>query len=113
MSPGTLIERIDRAVRLADFTEVYGNRVDASAVRQLYETKRRYSLSSTDAIRVPQPELDALVSHFDAAATADPADVRAVRVVVRAAAISSVMAWPRTGKLDIVFLARESRGHYL
>ena len=65
MPPDTLIERIDRAVRFADFTDVYRNRVDASAVRQLYETKRRYPLSSTDAIRVAQPELDALVSHFD------------------------------------------------
>ena len=44
---------------------------------------------------------------------ASTADLRAVRVVVRTAAISSVMAWPKTGKLDIVFLARESRGHYL
>ena len=46
------------------------------------------------------------------AATADPADVRAVRVV-RAAAMSSAMTWPETGKLDNVCLARESRGHYL
>ena len=65
MDPARLIERIDRAVRLADFTDVYRNRVDASAVRQLYETKRLYPLSSTDAIRVPHPELDALVSHLD------------------------------------------------
>ena len=65
MSPDTLIERIGRAVRVADFTDVYRNRVDASAVRQLYEAKRRYPLSSTDAIRVPPPELDALVSHLD------------------------------------------------
>ena len=66
---------------------------------------------------IPAPRMKAKRDHrvplSGRASTAEPADVRTVRMVVRTAAISSVMAWPKTGKLDIVFLTRKSRGHYL
>ena len=61
----SLAVRIDRARNKALFTDVFGNRFDADTVRQYYETNRRWTLGSPDAIQVPQSELQGLVSELD------------------------------------------------
>ena len=55
-----LTGHIANAVAQARFADVHNNRLSASQVRELYEGKQRYPLSSTDAITVRQPELDHL-----------------------------------------------------
>ena len=65
MATGLLAERIDTAVVKAEFTDVYKNRFDSSVVRQLYRTKRRFPLSSADAIRVGERELHDLTSELE------------------------------------------------
>ena len=61
----TLKEPLDRAAAQAEFMDVYRNRFDSSGVRRLYEAKRRFPLSSTNAISVRQPELAGLVRELD------------------------------------------------
>ena len=56
---------IEQACNKALFTDVFGNRFDTNAIRQMYETNRRSSLNSTDAIHIPQSELRRLVSELD------------------------------------------------
>ncbi len=63
--PPSLAVRIDRACNKALFTDVFGNRFDTNAVRELYETNRKWTLGSRDAIQVPQSELQGLVSELD------------------------------------------------
>ena len=63
--PPSLPDRIDQARNKALFTDVRRNHCDANAVRQMYETNRRWTLGSTDAIQIPQSELQALVSELD------------------------------------------------
>ena len=63
--PPSLPIRIDRARNKAVFTDVFGNRFDADTVRQHYETNRRWTLGSPDAIQVPQSELQGLVCELD------------------------------------------------
>ena len=63
--PPSLPARIDRARNKALFTDVFGNRFDTDAVRQLYETNRQCPLGSPDAIQVPPSELQGLVSELD------------------------------------------------
>ena len=58
-------ERIERAHTKALFTDVFGNRFDTNAIRQMYETNRRWTLSSPDAIQIPKAELQGLVSELD------------------------------------------------
>ena len=65
MATGSLAERIDTAVVKAEFSDVYKNRFDSSGVRHLYRTKRRLPLSSADAIRVGERELDDLTSELE------------------------------------------------
>ena len=62
----SLSARIDDAVARAQFTDVFQNRLDASTVRQLYETNRRCLLSSTEGIALRRQELDVLVHELDA-----------------------------------------------
>ncbi len=57
--------RIEQACNKALFTDVVGNRFDADAVRQMYETNRRWTLNSPDAIQIPQRELRRLISELD------------------------------------------------
>ena len=57
--------RIDRACNMALFTDVVGNRFDAETVRRHYETNRRWTLGSADAIQVPELELQGLVSELE------------------------------------------------
>ena len=60
MLTDSLIRHIDNAVEKAVFVDVYKNSLPAPQVRHLYEHKQRCPLSSTDAIMVPRPELEAL-----------------------------------------------------
>ena len=60
MLTDSLIRHIDNAVAQAGFADVYKNRLNTSHVRQIYEGKQRCPLSSTDAITVRRPELEAL-----------------------------------------------------
>ena len=60
MLTDSLIRHIDNAVAQAGFADVYNNRLNASHVRHLYEAKQKYPLSSTDAITVRRPALEAL-----------------------------------------------------
>ena len=60
MLTDSLVGHIENAVAQAGFADVYKNRLNASHVRQLYEGKQRCPLSSTDAITVRRPELEAL-----------------------------------------------------
>ena len=57
--------RIDQACNKALFTDVFGKRFDANAVRQMYETNRQWPLNSPDAIQIPQFELQCLISELD------------------------------------------------
>ena len=63
--PPSLPDRIDQARNKALFTSVFRERFDANAVRQLYETNRRWALGSPEGIQIPQSELQALVSELD------------------------------------------------
>ena len=65
MPSDMLIERLEKAVAQAEFTDVYRNRFGSSAMRHVYESKQRCSLSSTDGIRVHQRELEGLTSELD------------------------------------------------
>ena len=65
MLTDSLIGHIDNAVAQVGFTDVYKNRLNASHVRHLYEGKQRCSFSSTDAITVPRPELEALTCELE------------------------------------------------
>ena len=61
-----LTECIRRAVRQAEFTNVFGQRVDSSVMHELYARKmrREYSLSNTDSVSVREAELTGLVSEL-------------------------------------------------
>ena len=61
----SLPDRIEQARIRALFTDVFENHFDANAVRQMYETNRRWTLSSLDAIQIPKTELQGLVSELD------------------------------------------------
>ena len=63
-SMDTLIEHIENAVQRADVTDVSRDRFGASEVRELYERKQRFSIQSSDAIRVRHDELCALTSEL-------------------------------------------------
>ena len=65
MSTDSLIKHFDNAVAQAEFADVYNNRLNASHVRHLYESKQKCPLSSTDAITVPRPDLQALTRELD------------------------------------------------
>ena len=65
MLTDSLIGHIDNAVEQAWFADVYKNRLNASHVRHLYEGKQRCPLSSTEAITVPRPELEALTCELE------------------------------------------------
>ena len=65
MLTDSLIGHIDSAVAQAGFTDVYKNRLNASHVRHLYEGKQRCPFSSTDAITVRRPEMEALTCEFE------------------------------------------------
>ena len=65
MLTDSLIVQIDNAVAQAAFVDVYKNRLTAPQVRHLYELKQRYPLSSTEAITVPSPELEALTNQLE------------------------------------------------
>ena len=65
MLTDSLIGHIDNAVAQVGFADVYKNRLNASHVRHLYEGKQRCSFSSTDAITVPRPELEALTCELE------------------------------------------------
>ncbi len=65
MLTDSLIGHIDKAVAQAGFADVYKNRLNASHVRHLYKSKQRCPLSSTDAITVPRPELEALTCELE------------------------------------------------
>ena len=56
---------IDNALAQAEFTEMFERRFDASALRQLYETKQHCVFGSTESISVPGPELHALTCELD------------------------------------------------
>ena len=60
MLTDSLIRHIDNALAQAGFADVHNNRLNASHVRRLYEGKQECPLSSTDAITVRRPELEAL-----------------------------------------------------
>ena len=60
----SLIEHIENAVARAEFADVFGNRLDAFHVRQLYEARKRFPVASTDAITVRTGELRALTSEL-------------------------------------------------
>ena len=64
MAFGRLTECIGRAVRQAEFTNVFKQRFDSSVMHELYARKRReaYGLSNTDAIGVPESTLTEIVS---------------------------------------------------
>ena len=64
MLTDSLIKQIDNAVAQAVFVDVYKNRLPAPQVRHLYEHKQGYPLSSTDAITVPSPDLEALTKQL-------------------------------------------------
>ena len=64
MLTDSLIGHIDNAVAQAGF-DVYKNRLNAADVRHLYEGKQRCPFSSTDAITVPRPELEALTCELE------------------------------------------------
>ncbi len=61
-----LTECIQRAVRHAQFRNIYGKRFDSSVMREFYARKLRseYCLSNTDAIGVRETELTGLVSEL-------------------------------------------------
>ena len=61
-----LTECIRRAVRQAEFTNVFGQRVDSSVMHNLYARKmrREYSLSNTDSVSVREAELANLISEL-------------------------------------------------
>lgn len=63
--PPSLPDRIEQAHTKALFTDFYGNRFDTSTVRQMYETNRRWTLRSPDAIQIPTSELQGLISELD------------------------------------------------
>ena len=65
MLTDSLIGHIDNAVAQAGFADVYKNRLNPSHVRHLYEGKQRCPFSSTDAITVPRPELEALTCELE------------------------------------------------
>ena len=65
MLTDSLIGHIDNAVAQAGFADVYKNRLNASHMRHLYEGKQRCPFSSTDAITVPRPELEALTCELE------------------------------------------------
>ena len=65
MLTDSLTGHIDNAVAQAEFADVYKNRLNASHVRHLYEGKQRCPLSSTEAITVPRPELEALTCELE------------------------------------------------
>ena len=54
------MEHIEKAVRKAEFTDVYKNRFGSTELLHLYQSKQRCSLSSTDAIRVHDNALRSL-----------------------------------------------------
>ena len=60
MLTDSLIRHIDNAVAQAGFADVHKNRLNASHVRHLYEGRQQCPISSTDAITVRRPELEAL-----------------------------------------------------
>lgn len=60
MPTDSLTEHINNAVARAEFADVFKNRLDASRMRHLYETKQQFSIPSTDAIATPDPQLEAL-----------------------------------------------------
>lgn len=62
----SLPERIEPALAKAEFSDVWGTRLESSVVKHLYETNQRCPLPSADAISVPQHELQRLVSTLDA-----------------------------------------------
>ena len=64
MTTESLIETIDHAIVQAQFADVYGNRLDASQLRHLYETRQRCPLNSTDAIMARGRELDAITQEL-------------------------------------------------
>ena len=66
MTTDALRVRIDNALAQAEFTDVYGRRLNAHLMRQLYRAKQNCVLVSTEAISVPRPELGTLVSELDA-----------------------------------------------
>ena len=65
MDINSLTTRIDDAVRDVRFDDVFGNRLDASAMRLLYAQKREFPLPAPDGIRVREPELQRLASMLD------------------------------------------------
>ena len=65
MDSESLNERLENAVRHAEFTDVFRNRFDSSAVLHLYNTKRRCPLSSTEAISVRDSELRTLTTELE------------------------------------------------
>ena len=62
-----LTERIGRAVQHTYFRNVFTRRFNSSVMRELYDRKikREYCLSSTEAIGVPESELNHLVKELD------------------------------------------------
>ena len=64
MLTDSLIKQIDNAVAQAVFVDVHKNHLTAPQVRHLYEHKQGYPLSSTDAITVPNPDLEALTKQL-------------------------------------------------
>ena len=64
MLTDSLIRHLDNAVRQAGFADVYNNRLNASHVQHLYEGKQKCPLSSTDAITVRRPDLEALTDEL-------------------------------------------------
>ena len=65
MLTDSLIGHIDNTVAQAVFADLYKNRLNASHVRHLYEGKQECPFSSTDAITVPRPELEALTCELE------------------------------------------------
>ena len=60
MPAESLLEPLNNAISQARFIDVYRNHLEASHVLYLYEKMRKCPLNSTDAIAVPQRDLDAL-----------------------------------------------------
>lgn len=66
MEIGRLTGCIERAVCQAEFTNVFGNRFDAEAMKELYDRKMddRYRLSDTESIHVHETALRELVAEL-------------------------------------------------